>query len=162
MSPAPPQGQRSGDHLIKGSNPKSGPCTLLGQNSSAGPGGGSAGELDSGCQNRTGLAPCCLLATFGELDRAVLESLPGWRWWGKDGRLTNPATTRAPNQDKKAHANIQLNYKLLEDVRGMNLQIQSHRISMTEGSNRMLSIEGITEARGLGPDQWLSAISTYK
>lgn len=77
MSPAPPQMQRSGDHLIKRSNPGSGPCTLLGQDSSSDPGGGSAGELDLECESRTGLAPCCLLATLDELDREVLESLPG-------------------------------------------------------------------------------------
>lgn len=148
--PAPPQMERSEDHLIKRSNPESGPCTLLGQDSSVDPGGGSAGELDSGCENRTGLAPCCLLATLGELDRKVLESLPGRRWWGKGGRLTNPATTGAQNQDKTAHTNIQFNYKLSEDVKGMNLQIQSYRISITEDSNRMAKYWGCNRSQRMG------------
>ena len=52
--------------------------------------------------------------------------------------MTNPATTQAQNQGYElAHPNIHFIYELLEPVKGMNLQMQSSRISMTQDSNRI-------------------------
>ena len=52
--------------------------------------------------------------------------------------MTNPATTRAQNQGNElAHPNIHFIYELLEPVKGMHLQMQSSRISMTQDSNRI-------------------------
>ena len=53
------------------------------------------------------------------------------------GLLINPAVTQARNQDYElAHPNTHLIYEL-EHVKGLGLQIQSYRISMTQGNNRI-------------------------
>lgn len=50
----------------------------------------------------------------------------------------NPATILAQNQGYElAHANIHLIYDLLKNVKGMNLQTPTSRISMTQENNRI-------------------------
>lgn len=52
-------------------------------------------------------------------------------------RLSNPASTQAQTQGYVlAYPQIHPVYNLLEDVKGLGLQIQSCRISMTKGNNR--------------------------
>lgn len=52
------------------------------------------------------------------------------------GELTSTATTQAQNQGYElAHANTHPIYELVEHVEGMDLQIQSYRISSTQSSN---------------------------
>ena len=77
-------------------------------------------------------------AALGELARAVLESSPWWCGCRRAGRLTNSATTQAQIQGfELAHPNIYPIYELLECMKGPVLQIQSCRISMTQGNNRI-------------------------
>jgi hypothetical protein len=62
-----------------------------------------------------------------------------------------------------AHPNIYPIYELLEHAKEPALQIQSHRISMTQGNNRIserspsddpvLTVLTLAEARGLETDQ---------
>jgi hypothetical protein len=66
----------------------------------------------------------------------VLESLP-WRC-GRPDRLINPATTQVQIQGfVLAHPKIYIIYELLGHVKGPVPLIQSCRISMTQGYNRI-------------------------
>ena len=82
----------------------------------------------------------------------------------KAGRLTHPAPTQNQNQCYNlAHPNIHLFFELLERVKGLDLQSQSYRISMTQGNNWIskripsspweLNTKNIAEARDLELDQ---------
>ena len=93
---------------------------------------------------------------------AVMESWPWWRGHGRAGKLTNSATTQVLIQAfELAHPNIYPISELLEHVKGLVLQIQSCRISMTQGNNRTSErspsedpvLIAATEARDLKPDQ---------
>jgi hypothetical protein len=65
---------------------------------------------------------------LGELARTVHES-----WWAKKS-----GTIQAQVQGfKLAQANIYPMYEILEFVNELALQIQSSRISMTQGKNRL-------------------------
>jgi hypothetical protein len=71
-------------------------------------------------------------AALGELAGAVLKSLPWWYRCGRAGRLTNLSTTQAQILGfELAHPNICCIYELLKVMKGLVLEIQSCRISMT-------------------------------
>ena len=76
---------------------------------------------------------------MGELAGAVLESLSLMVWAWQNCGLTSSATvTQALIQGfELASSNIYPIYGLLEDVKGSVLQIQSCRISTTQGNNRI-------------------------
>jgi hypothetical protein len=62
-----------------------------------------------------------------------MESWPWWRGHGRAGKLTNSATTQVLIQAfELAHPNIYPISELLEHVKGLVLQIQSCRVSMTQ------------------------------
>lgn len=85
-------------------------------------------------QRRSGSAPLLPAASI-ELIRAMLESSHWWWLWRKAGRFINPYTTQAHNHFYDlAHPNIHLIHELLENVKVMDQQIQSWRISMTQGN----------------------------
>ena len=78
------------------------------------------------------------MVALGGLARAVLESSPWWCGCRRAGRLTNSATIQAQIQGfELAHPNIYPIYELLECMKGLVLQIQNYRISMTQGNNRI-------------------------
>lgn len=67
-------------------------------------------------------------------------SHPSWMgvsWWGSG--TSNPSTTQANIQGfVLTHLNISLTYDLLKHVKGLDLQNDSHRISLTWGHSRIL------------------------
>lgn len=76
--------------------------------------------------------------TLSELTKAKLESWPWWYGCGRAGKLTNSAITQAQIQGfEVAQPNIYPIYELLEHLKGSVLQIQSWRVSMTQGNNRI-------------------------
>lgn len=65
------------------------------------------------------------------------ESWPWWRVCRSAGRLTNSATTQAQIQDSEmTHHDISPIHELLVFMKGLVLQNQSCRVSMTQGNNR--------------------------
>jgi hypothetical protein len=79
-----------------------------------------------------------LAAALDELAGAVLESLPWWCGYGKAGGLTSSAISQAQIQGfELTYPNIHPINELLECVKEPVLQIQSCRISMTKGNNRL-------------------------
>jgi hypothetical protein len=59
-------------------------------------------------------------------------------WFRRPGGLINSATTQAHIQGfELADPNIYLIYELLERVKWLVLKIQSCRISMTQGNNKV-------------------------
>jgi hypothetical protein len=95
----------------------------------------------------------------GELTTSLAAGSPGWLcwnsavglvlvgvcrgvgWWcgkGELSELTNSATTETQIQSSElAHPKIYIICKWLGHVKGSVLLFQSHRISMTQGSNRI-------------------------
>ena len=74
--------------------------------------------------------------------------------------LTNSITTQGQTQGLElAHPNIYSTYELLELMKVLVLQIQSYRISMTQGNNSReefwdkLSVDRVAEGIGLQPEQ---------
>ena len=77
---------------------------------------------------------CPLPESSGELAEAVLESPPWWCGYGKYGRLISSDATQAQIQGfELTHPNICPINEQLEHSKGTVLQIQSSRISMTQG-----------------------------
>ena len=77
-----------------------------------------------------------LAVALGELIGEELESLPWWCGFGRAGWPTNSATIQAQNQGfELPHPNIYPIYELPEFMKEPVLQIQSFRISMTQGNN---------------------------
>lgn len=73
-----------------------------------------------------------------EVARQCWRSHPG-RVTGRAGWLTNSATTQAQIQGLElTHPNIYLRHELLECVKEPILQIQSCRITMTQGTTEYL------------------------
>jgi hypothetical protein len=75
-----------------------------------------------------------LAAGLGDLAGAVLESLPWWCGCGRAGGLTSSDTTQAQVQGFVLAHPISM---MLEYVKGPVLQIQSCRISITQGGNKI-------------------------
>ena len=75
---------------------------------------------------------------LGELAHTVSESSPWWHGCKRAGGLTCSVTSQVQIQGFEwAHPNIYPIYHLLEYMKGLVLQIQSCRISMTQGNNRI-------------------------
>jgi hypothetical protein len=86
---------------------------------------------------------------------------------GRTSRLTSPNISQAQIQGfELACPSIYPIDKLLECMRGLVLQIQSFRISTTQGNKRISegspSINRVTEARGRIPDQQVTAVNICK
>lgn len=82
-------------------------------------------SLVGGCSN--------ILSCWG---RAGQESLIQWCGFGRADRLTRSDNSQALIQGfGMAHPSIHPTDKLLEDVKGLVLQIQNSRISMIQGNN---------------------------
>ena len=76
-----------------------------------------------------------MAVALGELAEAVLENIPGEEGVGE---LGNSAATQAQIHGfELVHLNIYPIYELLEHGKGPVLWIQSCRISMTQGNNRI-------------------------
>jgi hypothetical protein len=58
-------------------------------------------------------------------------------WAQESWQTDNPATQLQIQGFELAHLNIYSIYELLDFVKGLALQIQSCRISMTQGNNRI-------------------------
>jgi hypothetical protein len=81
---------------------------------------------------RANPAPCRLW-----LAGAVLERSPWWCGHRGDSKLTNSATSQALVQVfELVHPKLYPIYDLLEWMKGLSLQIQSCRISMTQSHNK--------------------------
>ena len=77
-----------------------------------------------------------LAVTLGDVDKAVVETLPWWYESRRAGGLTTSAITQAQIQGfELVHPNIYLIYELLEHVKRLALQIQSCSISMIKSNN---------------------------
>jgi hypothetical protein len=76
------------------------------------------------------------------LDELAWAELENWPWWyecRRAGKLTNSAPTQAQIRGfELAHPNIYPICELQECVKGQVLQNHSHRLSMTQGNNRIL------------------------
>jgi hypothetical protein len=79
-----------------------------------------------------------MVLALGKLTRAVLESSPWWLGCRGACGLNNSATTQAQILGfELANTKTYLIYELLEHVIGLALQLQSYRISMTQGNHRI-------------------------
>ena len=79
-----------------------------------------------------------LAVALGELIGEELESLPWWCGFGRAGWLTNSATIQAQNQGfELPHPNIYPIYELPELMKEPVMQIQSFRISMAQGNDKI-------------------------
>jgi hypothetical protein len=83
--------------------------------------------------------PCLLLmVTYGGLAGAVLESLPWWCRKGRASELTTSATTQAQIQGSElTHPQTFIICKWLGFMKGPVLLIQSCRLSMTQGKDKI-------------------------
>ena len=78
------------------------------------------------------------MAALGGLAGTVLESSPWWCSYERAATLTSSDTNQAQIQGSgMAQPNIYPINELLEYMKGPVLQIQNHRISMTQGNDRV-------------------------
>jgi hypothetical protein len=118
------------------STQENGPCTFPGKHSRVGPVRWVYGWAAPRLSIRVGELP--LLLALGELAGAVLENLP---WWCECGEPVTWPVYLLPRPRSRALSgptpNIYPIDEPLEHMKGWALQIQSCRISMTQGKNRM-------------------------